>query len=181
MSSDPRCPSPCGCSIGFGGQPLVHHATLAPRPPTPSRPSWRAAMTSVASHAEPSPTFAARPPDARDQSHQPEPCPVLGIPQPLVAQQQHQRRQPMMLRRGLGLRPRQLIGSSADGVRNSASSRADGDPGRRGYAVRSIHATGLARHHELSPGPRWPAVTAAIACMTAILSLAIYLVAGTSS
>jgi uncharacterized membrane protein YidH (DUF202 family) len=36
----------------------------------------------------------------------------------------------------------------------------------------------LARHHELSPGPRWPAAATAVACVTAIISLAIYLVAG---
>lgn len=38
----------------------------------------------------------------------------------------------------------------------------------------------LAHHHELSPGPRWPAVAAAIACISAIISLAVYLITQTS-
>lgn len=38
----------------------------------------------------------------------------------------------------------------------------------------------LARHRELSPGPRWPALAAAITCIAAILSLAVYLITETS-
>jgi hypothetical protein len=43
--------------------------------------------------------------------------------------------------------------SSADDIKNSASSQADGDHDRRGYEIRSIHATG----HPYSTPPANPA------------------------
>ncbi|MGH3827523.1 MAG: YidH family protein [Pseudonocardiaceae bacterium] len=48
-----------------------------------------------------------------------------------------------------------------------------------GIAQYQLVARILARHHDLSPGPRWPASVTAVACGAAIISLAIYLVAGT--
>lgn len=50
-----------------------------------------------------------------------------------------------------------------------------------GLAQHQYVARVLTRHHELFPGPRWSSTAAAVAGLAAIISLAVYLITGTSA